>query len=81
MATLSVRFPNSVHDAIKNIAKEDDISINQFVISAVIEKITALDTEKYIEHKAKKGSKEKYLGVLKKVPNIKPTNKDDVIRT
>ena len=44
MSTLSVRFPDSVHNAVKTYAKEDDISINQFVISAVIEKLTALDT-------------------------------------
>lgn len=78
MSTLSVRFPDSVHNAVKTYAREDDISINQFVISAVIEKLTALDTEKYIETRGQKGSKEKYLNVLKKAPHIQ-SHKDDVI--
>lgn len=78
MSTLSVRFPDSVHDAVKAYAREDNISINQFVISAVIEKLTALDTEKYIENREEKGSKEKYLNVLKKAPHVKP-RQDDMI--
>lgn len=76
MATLSVRFPNSVHDAVKTIAREDDISINQFITSAVIEKLTALDTAKYIETRGERGSKEKYLNVLKKAPHAKPREDD-----
>ncbi len=78
MSTLSVRFPDSLHDAVKDYAKEDHISINQFVISAVIEKITALDTAEYIEKRGEKGSKEKYLNVLQKAPHVK-TREEDVI--
>ncbi len=76
MATLSVRLPNSVHNAVKLIAKEDDISINQFIASAVTEKITALETAEYIETRAAKGSREKYAAVLKKVPHS-PAREDD----
>ena len=76
MSTLSVRFPNSVHNAIKVIAKEEDISINQFVTSAVIEKITALDTEKYIEKRGARGSREKFLNVLDKAPDVQPREED-----
>ncbi len=79
MSTLSVRFPDSVHDAVKSYAKEDNISINQFVISAVLEKLTALDTEKYIEKRGLSGSKEKYLKVLKKAPHAQP-REDDAIK-
>ena len=76
MATLSVRFPNSVHDAVKTIAREDDISINQFIISAVIEKLTALDTANYIGTRGERGSKEKYMNVLKKAPHEKAREDD-----
>ena len=79
MSTLSVRFPESVHDAVRAYAKEDDISINQFVISAVIEKITALDTAKYLEKRGKSGDKERYISVLSKTPHIQ-AREDDVIK-
>ena len=44
MSALSIRLPDSVHEKVKNLAEKDHISINQFVSSAVIEKITALET-------------------------------------
>ena len=45
----------------------------------MIEKLTALDTEKYIEKRGLRGSKEKYLNVLKKAPHVQP-RQDDVIK-
>lgn len=80
MATLSVRIPNSVHNAIKTLAKEDDISINQFIASAVTEKLTAMETADYIESRGARGSEEKYRSVLKKVPHVAP-REDDIIRS
>ena len=41
MAVLSVRISDSIHSAIKNFASDENISINQFITSAVIEKIAA----------------------------------------
>ena len=63
----------------KDFRDTEHISINQFVISAVIEKLTALDTEKYIENHGLRGSKEKYINVLKKAPHVQP-RQDDVIK-
>lgn len=38
MSTLSVRLPESLHKKIKEIAKEEKVSINQFISSAAAEK-------------------------------------------
>ena len=48
MTTISIRLPDSLHKMAKNIASEDHVSINQFIASAVAEKISALTTEKYL---------------------------------
>ncbi|WP_230974476.1 hypothetical protein [Treponema vincentii] len=39
---------------IKEVAKIDNISINQFIAAAIGEKLSALQTEQYIEQRAKK---------------------------
>ena len=39
MSTLSLRLPNSLHDEVKSLAKKEGISINQFISSAVAEKM------------------------------------------
>jgi hypothetical protein len=74
--TLSVRMPNSMHETLKDITKEDQVSINQFVNSAIAEKISALLTEKYLNERAKKGNEEAYLDVLSSVPSVEPNEKD-----
>lgn len=67
MSTLSVRLPDSLHDKMKKLSKKDKISLNQFISSAVTEKISALETETYLSDRARKGNLEKYINVLNKV--------------
>lgn len=76
MGSLSLRIPDSYHTAVKEIATQDNISINQFIVSAVAEKIAAFETQKYLEQRAAKGSVEKFKYVLSKVPEIEPADFD-----
>ena len=76
MSTLSIRIPDSYHTMVKELSKADNISINQFITAAIGEKLTALQTENYIEQRATKGSREKFLAVLNKAPNIEPEEYD-----
>jgi uncharacterized protein (DUF1778 family) len=78
MSTLSLRIPNSLHEQIRQLAKREGISINQFVASAAAEKMSALLTEEYIGARAKRSSKRKFQEVLKKVPNVEPDDYDRI---
>ena len=77
MGTLSIRLPDSLHEAVKKLSKTDRISINQFIASAVTEKITAFETEEYLSRRAEHGDKEKFLAVLSKVPGAQPDPEDE----
>ena len=57
MSTLSLRLPNSLHEQIRQLAKREGISINQFVASVAAEKMTALLTEEYINKRAHRASR------------------------
>lgn len=72
MSNLSLRLPDSLHRLAKDLAKEDSVSLNQLITSALAEKISALQTEKYLQQRAAEGSKQKFLAALDAVPNIKP---------
>jgi uncharacterized protein (DUF1778 family) len=76
MSTLSLRIPNSLHKQIRELAKQEGISINQFLASAAAEKMSALLTEEYLEARAKKASLKKFRSVLKKVPDSEPAEYD-----
>ena len=76
MGSLSLRIPDSYHTAVKEIASQDNISINQFIVSAVAEKIASFETQKYLETRASNASKEKFMSVLAKVPDNEPADLD-----
>lgn len=76
MTTLSLRLPDSYHAMVKEITAKEEISINQFIISAVAEKISALETQNYLEERAERGSRNKFMAVLSKVPDKEPADYD-----
>lgn len=47
--TYTLRLPKSLNDAVERLSKEDGTSINQFVATAVAEKVSALQTARYFE--------------------------------
>ena len=78
MSSLSLRLPDSLHRHIKEFAEKEGVSINQFISTAVAEKMSALSTEDYLEERAKRGSKAKLKKLLKKVPNVEPDEYDRI---
>ena len=76
MSTMSLRLPESLHQKVRELAEKEWVSINQLVTTALAEKISALLTAEYIEARAAKGSRDKYLEVLSKVPDAEPESGD-----
>ena len=72
MSNISLRLPNSLHNMAKQVAQQDQVSLNQFIASAVAEKISALTTETYLAERAAEGSREKFIAVLASVPKVEP---------
>ena len=72
MSTLSLRIPDSIHKQVKSLSKKDHISINQFISSALSEKLSAYMTEEYIAKRAKRASKSKFKAAMSKVPDKDP---------
>lgn len=72
MSTISVRMPNSLHQRLRELAQKDGVSINQFITSAVTEKLATLSTFEYLEVRAKKGSRAKFEAALSQVPDVEP---------
>lgn len=78
MSVLSVRLPESLHKMAKDVAEEDNVSLNQFIATAVAEKVAALTTEKYLESRAMKGSRQAFDKALAKVPAVQPDEFDRI---
>lgn len=76
MSTLSLRLPGYLHRTVRDLAKKERVSINQFITVALAEKISALMTEDYLAERAKRGSKAKFDGVMAKIPDVEPLDYD-----
>jgi uncharacterized protein (DUF1778 family) len=76
MNVLSLRLPKTMYNQLRQAAKAEGISMNQFIMLAVAEKIATLSTMDYLEERAKRGSREKFLAVLEKAPDVEPEEYD-----
>ena len=76
MSILSLRLPESLHEMARQLAKEENISINQLITLALAEKIAVLKTEEFFVERAKRGSHAKFLKAMAKVPNVQPAEED-----
>ena len=56
MSNLTVRLPDSLHERLKMLAQAEGVSINQFMVLATAEKMSALETENFLALESKKGS-------------------------
>lgn len=78
MSTLSLRLPESLHRKLRELADRDDVSINQFIATAVAEKAAALLTVDYLEERARRGSRKLFDRVLARVPDVPPDPGDEL---
>lgn len=76
MGTISVRLPASLHDAVRELAKRDNLSINQFIALALAEKVSALMTVEYLAERGKRGNRAKFEAALTKVADVEPDEQD-----
>lgn len=76
MSTMSLRLPESLHRHLRELAEREGISMNQFIATAVAEKMSALLTEEYLETRARRASRERYEKALAEVPDVEPEEYD-----
>lgn len=76
MSMMSLRIPKSMYSDLKEIARVEGISMNQFVMIAIAEKIASLNALDYLGKRAERGSRERLLAVLAKAPDVEPEEQD-----
>jgi|APCry1669189000_1035189.scaffolds.fasta_scaffold233489_2 predicted transcriptional regulator len=71
MTALTIRLPTSVHRKVKELALREEISLNQFIASAVAEKMASVLTLDYLKTEAAEGRRadfEQFLSMVSEVP-------------
>jgi hypothetical protein len=74
--TYPLRLPRSLKEAVARLSKEDGTSINQFVATAVAEKVSALQTATYFAGRKARADFKAFDKIMKRKGG-KPPQKDD----
>lgn len=78
MSNFNVDLPDSLQQTIQALARQNGVSVEQFIVTAVTGKISAVESESYLEELARRGNRAKYDAVLAKVPDVEPDTCDQL---
>ena len=76
-ATYPLKLPASTKQAAERLAKRDGVSLNQWIASAVAEKVGVMETaQTFFAERGQSGSAHDLLAILAKIPDIEPADQD-----
>jgi len=78
-ATYPLKLPASIKAAAARLAKEDGVSLNQWITAAVAQKIGAVETAAdFFQRRAANASPEDLMALLANAPNVPPEPGDEI---
>jgi hypothetical protein len=76
--TYPLRLPRSLKEAVKRLSQEDGTSINQFVATAVAEKVSALETARYFADRKARANFQAFDKIMKRRGGKPPRAGDEM---
>jgi hypothetical protein len=76
VSTISLRLPESLHRKARELAKSEDVSINQLITTALAEKMSALMAADYLQERAARGDRGRFERAMAKVPDVESAEHD-----
>jgi hypothetical protein len=76
--TYPLRLPRSLKEAVERLSREDRTSINQFVATAVAEKVSALQTAKYFADRKARADFKAFDKIMRRRGGKTPRKGDEV---
>ena len=77
MSNYALRVPESLFAFARKVAEEEHVSMNQFFVSAIAEKVSALKTETYFLERQKRGDLAGFDAWLAASPDVEPSAGDE----
>jgi hypothetical protein len=76
MTSPTVAIPHFLYERLQQLAEEQQISVDQFVASALAEKMSAVEKEGYIALRAARADDKAFREALSKIPDVEPEECD-----
>ncbi len=77
-STYPLRLPRSIKEAVTRVAKDEGTSINQFVVMAVVEKLSALKTATFFEERKARANFKAFDKIMRRKRGEKPREGDEL---
>jgi hypothetical protein len=78
-ATYPLKLPLSIKKAAQRLAQEDGVSLNQWIASAVVEKVGVVETAaEFFKKRAGQRSGDRLMEFLRNAPNLPPEPEDKI---
>lgn len=74
-----MRVPESLFSYARQVAEEEQVSMNQFFVTAIAEKVSALKTELYFRERQDRGEPIAFDAWLTASPNVEPMAGDECL--
>ena len=78
MKTIQIRVPDTIHERMKKLAKEEGISMNNFIVSSVSNEVIRQETRDFFKRASEGFNPELFVEALAAVPDM-PVEKSDKI--
>ena len=77
-STYPLRLPRSLKAAVEKLSKQDGTSVNQFLVMAVAEKVSALTTAEYFAERKARADMEAFDRILSRTGGEPPRPGDEL---
>ncbi len=72
MSNLNLSLSSSIHRHVDEMAQKEGISVEQFIASAIAEKISAIATEDYLQERASRAARDDFKAILNRPNDREP---------
>lgn len=77
-SNFALRLPPSLMEEVKSYASADDVSINQFIVQAVAERVALVRTDRYLKMRAARAKPDGMRRILEKAGDDTPIPGDEL---
>jgi hypothetical protein len=76
MSAITINIPDSLYQKVQELTKRDRVSVEDFALSALAEKLSSFLTFDYLEERAKRANIDRFDELLAKIPDVEPSEED-----
>ena len=77
MKTLQVQLPDSVHDRLEKLSKQEGVSLNQVLVTAASNELVRQETREFFQRAASEFDPKVFADALAAVPDVEPVAGDE----